>query len=70
MKGFHQFCQHFQVLLLEIDKFAAFQLVIFFLQLIAFQDIQKLLAGNIIRGNIQIQESAGHGHPNGNFYSL
>ena len=70
MKGFHQFCQHFQVLFLEIDKFAAFQLVIFFLQLIAFQDIQKLLAGNIIRGNIQIQEAAGNGHPNGNLYSL
>ena len=68
VEGFHQLRQHFQILLLQVYKLAGFQLVIFFLLLIAFQDIQKFLTGNIICGNIQIQKSSRQGYAHRNFY--
>ena len=54
----HHFLQHLKVLVLKVDKVAILQPVIFFVKLIALQNIQQLFTADILRLNLHVKQTA------------
>ncbi len=62
MHRIHQFPEHLQIFVLQIDKIAVFQPVIFLVQLVAFQHVEQLLPADVLRVDLQIEQAARHRH--------